>query len=44
MGLPGGSLQDRRVRLHPWAPVRSSLVFMLVVLGAACLYIERQDF
>ncbi len=44
MGMPGGDLQTRRVRLHPWAPVRSSLIFMLVVLGLACLYIERQDF
>jgi hypothetical protein len=44
IGLPGSNLQTKRVRLHPWAPVRSSLVFMLVVLGLACLYIERQDF
>ncbi|MHB8971739.1 MAG: ABC transporter permease subunit [Pirellulaceae bacterium] len=43
MGLPGSNLQTKRFRLHPWAPVRSSLIFMLVVLGLACLYIERQD-
>jgi ABC-type transport system involved in multi-copper enzyme maturation permease subunit len=44
MGMPGGDLQTKRLRLRPWAPVRSSLIFMLVVLGLACLYIERQDF
>ena len=44
IGLPGGDLQTKRMRLHPWAPVRSSLIFLLVVLGLACLYIERQDF
>ncbi len=44
IGLPGSDLQTKRVRLHPWAPVRSSLIFMLVVLGLACFYIERQDF
>ncbi|MHB8952609.1 MAG: ABC transporter permease subunit [Pirellulaceae bacterium] len=44
VGLPGGNLQTKRIRLHPWAPVRSSLIFMLVILGLACVYIERQDF
>ncbi len=44
MGLLGGDLQAKRPRWRPWAPVRSSLIFMLIVLAAACLYIERQDF
>jgi hypothetical protein len=44
LGLPGGGLETKRAKLHPWTPVRSSLIFMLVVLGLACVYIERQDF
>ncbi len=44
LGLPGSSLEMKRAKLNPWAPVRSSLIFMLVVLGLACVYIERQDF
>lgn len=44
IGLPGSSLEMKRAKLDPWAPVRSSLIFMLVVLGLACVYIERQDF
>lgn len=44
IGLPGSSLEMKRAKLNPWAPVRSSLIFMLVVLGLACVYIERQDF
>ena len=43
-GLQQGNLQAKRVRLRPWAPVRSSLIFVIVVLGIACVYIERQDF
>ena len=39
-----GDLQAKRVRLRPWTPVRSSLIFMVVVLLIACIYIERQDF
>lgn len=44
VGLPGSSLETKRVKLNPWAPVRSSLIFMLIVLGLACIYVERQDF
>jgi hypothetical protein len=44
LGVLGGNLQTKRVPLHPWAPVRSSLIFTVVVLALACLYIERQDF
>jgi hypothetical protein len=28
----------------PWAPVRSGLVFIVVALTAACLYLERHEF
>ncbi len=44
LGLQGGDLQAKRAHLHPWTPVRSSLVFVLIVLAVACFYIERQDF
>lgn len=44
LGLQNSDLQGKRVRLRPWAPVRSSLAFTLVVLLLACVYIERQDF
>ena len=44
VGMQPGNLQAKRVRLRPWAPVRSSLIFTLIVLGLACFYIERQDF
>ncbi|MBC8351019.1 MAG: ABC transporter permease subunit [Planctomycetes bacterium] len=30
--------------LNPWAPVWSSALFMFVVLGVACVYIEWQEF
>lgn len=33
-----------RATLDPWAPVTSGLAFMAVMLGLACLYIQRQDF
>ncbi len=44
LGMQQGNLQAKRVRLRPWAPVRSSLIFMVVMLLIACVYIERQDF
>ncbi len=44
LGLQSGDLQAERQKLHPWTPVWSSLAFMLVMLGLACLYVERQDF
>jgi len=31
-------------RLNPWAPVWSSALFMIAVLGIACVYIEWQEF
>jgi hypothetical protein len=30
--------------LHPWAPVWSGLIFMIVVLALTCVYIERQEY
>ncbi len=44
LGIQTGDLQALRQRVRPWAPVRSSLIFMIVMLVAACIYIERQDF
>ncbi len=44
LGLFGADLQAKRPHLHPWAPVQSSLIFVVVLLAAACFYIERQDF
>jgi len=46
MGLAMNSqnIERKRPALHPWAPVWSSLAFLVVVLVAACIYIERQDF
>jgi ABC-type transport system involved in multi-copper enzyme maturation permease subunit len=44
LGMQPGDLQAKRERLHPWAPVRSSLIFTLIMLAGACFYIERQDF
>jgi hypothetical protein len=43
-GPGGGDLGAAREQLHPWAPVWSSLVFTIVVLALACVYIERQEF
>ena len=39
--LTTGSLQSE---LNPWAPVRSSLAFMLVMLAIGCLYMQWQEF
>jgi hypothetical protein len=44
LGMGEDTLQARRVRLRPWAPVRSTLVFMLAMLALSCLYVQRQDF
>ncbi len=30
--------------LHPWAPVWSGLIFMVVMLTITCVYIERQEY
>ncbi len=37
-------MADLTQTLHPWRPVRDSAIFMALVLGAACFYIQRQDF
>lgn len=33
-----------QTQLHPWAPFWNGLIFMVVMLGCACLYFERQEF
>jgi hypothetical protein len=38
------NLQLARKKLNPWRPVWSGLAFMVVILGLACVYIERQEF
>lgn len=40
----GGQLDAKQRELHPWRPVWSSSIFIVVMLGFACLYIERQEF
>jgi hypothetical protein len=37
-------LSEPQVKLRPWQPVWSSLVFVIVMLALACLYFERQEF
>ena len=44
LGLEPQNLRALRARIDPWKPVWESAIFMVVVLGAACLYIERQEF
>jgi hypothetical protein len=40
----GDTLAGAQKKLNPWAPVRSSLVFLVLSLGVGCLYISRQEF
>jgi hypothetical protein len=40
----GRQMSARQAEIHPWRPVWSSLIFMVVMLGLACLYVERQEF
>lgn len=40
----GEGIKARRSPLRPWAPVWTGLIFMVVMLGLACVYIERQEF
>jgi hypothetical protein len=44
VGLFQGNVSQQREDLHPWRPVRSGLAFVGVLLMAACVYIERQEF
>jgi len=39
-----GDLSIAQGEIDPWAPVWSSALFMFVVLGIACVYIEWQEF
>ena len=34
----------KAVKLNPWQPVRSNLMFIGVVLLVGCWYVYRQDF
>ena len=38
------NLSAAQERVNPWAPVWSSLAFIVAVLAAACVYIERSEF
>lgn len=40
----GDTLAGAQTKLNPWAPVRSSLAFLVLSLGAGCIYIARQEF
>ncbi len=46
VGVENGpeNLQAERIQLNIWQPVWSNLVFLAVILGLTCLYIERKDF
>ena len=37
-------LMAARQEMDPWTPVWSSALFLFVVLGIACIYVEWQDF
>jgi hypothetical protein len=37
-------LSRMQVKLHPWQPVWSSLVFVVLMLIVSCIYFERQEF
>lgn len=38
------NMQMARDSLNPWRPVWNGVIFMVVMLGIACVYIERQEF
>lgn len=40
----GRRMDDLQEEIHPWRPVWSSAIFIVVMLGIACLYVERQEF
>jgi hypothetical protein len=44
MGFFQGDLSQQREDLHPWQPVKSGLMFIGVMLLAACVYLERHEF
>lgn len=43
-GMFADNMQMARTRLNPWRPVWNGLIFMVIMLGLACVYIERQEF
>lgn len=44
LGMFGDNMQMARNKINPWRPVWSGVIFMVVMLGLACVYIERQEF
>jgi hypothetical protein len=40
----GDTLAGAQKELNPWAPVRSSILFLVLSLGLGCVYIARQEF
>jgi len=40
----GERMDEFQEEIHPWRPVWSSAIFIVVMLGLACLYVERQEF
>ncbi len=43
-GPGSGDLDTAQKQLHPWRPVTSSSIFMAIMLGLGCLYLQRQDY
>jgi len=44
LGLFAGDVTQHREDLEPWRPVKSGMAFVGILLLAACIYIERQEF
>ncbi len=44
MSREADSLDSMYVKVDPWAPVWSSLVFTLIVLTISCVYVSRAEF
>ncbi len=44
IGTARENLSASQIDLDPWTPLWSSALFMFVVLGIACVYIEWQEF
>jgi hypothetical protein len=45
----GGGLNQRDIEAYrppvdPWQPVYTSGIFLVIMLGLTCVYIERQDY
>ena len=44
LGIFRGDLSQARDNLHPWRPVWTSAIFVVVMLLLSCVYIERHQF